>query len=50
MWTAENTYQTIEQILYFGGGAHPLHPPPGSAPEYLVLFADHDTSQLIMCR
>ena len=48
MWTAENTYQMIKQILYnceadctvlnrkpqiiSGGGAHPLHPPPRSAP------------------
>ena len=54
MWTAENTYQMIKQILFnceadwtvlirklqfiSGGGgggappAHPLHPPPRSAP------------------
>ena len=49
MWTAENTYQMIKQILYNceadctvlikkpqvilgGGGVHPLHPSPRSAP------------------
>ena len=61
MWTAENTYQMIKQILYnceadctvliwkpqviSGGGAHPLHPPPRSAPESVYVFQTKNSTQ-----